>query len=196
MKKYRKLIQMITVMVGITAVCAALLAYVYSLTAGPIQQAKDNRELEAIREIIPTEFDNNPFAEKTSIANDTMELYPARREGTIVAVAIKSYTNKGFGGKIEMIVGFTLDGTVTGYKIIDHKETPGLGTKVMDEEFSAQFLDINPNRHNINVKQDGGEIDAVTSATISSRAVSDAIQRASDAYSKFSTGGKTDDDDE
>ena len=78
--------------------------------------------------------------------------------------------------------------TVSGYKVIHSNETPGLGTKVSEPRFKEQFAGIRPKKHLFKVKQDGGEIDAVTAATISSRAVIDAIQKAYDAYNKFSTG--------
>ena len=115
-------------------------------------------------------------------------LYPARRNGTISAVAIKTSTNKGFGGRMDLIVGFFLDGTISGYKVINANETPGLGSKVDEPRFKEQFSGIRPQKNLFKVKQDGGEIDAVTAATISSGAVIDAIQKAYDAYNKFSTG--------
>ena len=79
------------------------------------------------------------------------------------------------------------DQTISGYKVISSKETPGLGSKVSDSKFSEQFIGIRPKKKTFKVKQDGGEIDAVTAATISSRAVIDAIQKAYDAYNKLST---------
>ena len=87
---------------------------------------------------------------------------------------------------MELIVGFLLDGTINGYKVIDQKETPGLGTKVTESKFSEQFKGMNPGSNRFKVRQDGGEIDAVTSATISSRAIIDAIKRGYDSYTRFS----------
>ena len=132
-------------------------------------------------------FDHN-FVFITADGKERLVLFPSRRNGTISGVAIKTSTNKGFGGKMELIVGFFLDGTVSGYKVIHSNETPGLGTKVSEPRFKEQFAGIRPKKHLFKVKQDGGEIDAVTAATISSRAVIDAIQKAYDAYNKFSTG--------
>lgn len=80
-------------------------------------------------------------------------MYPVRRDGKIVALAIKSYTNRGFGGKMEIMVGFILDGSISGYKLIDHKETPGLGTKVADEAFAGQFKGLNPDKIDFRVKK-------------------------------------------
>lgn len=183
---------MVLVLVLVAGLSALVLGYVYEQTHKPIAESKDNRELEAISEIIPGGFDNNPFEEKTVITTSDnqsrLEMYPVRNKGVITALAIKSYTNKAFGGRMEIMVGITLDGKLSGYKVIDHKETPGLGTKVMEEGFSRQFIGLNPDKVDFRVKQDGGDIDAVTAATISSRAVVDAIQRAFDAYNKFSAG--------
>lgn len=89
---------------------------------------------------------------------------------------------------MELIVGFYIDGTIKNFKVIDHKETPGLGSKVNEPRFKEQFNGFNPSKHKFKVKQDGGEIDAVTAATISSRAVINAIQRAVDAYNNFNAG--------
>ena len=142
---------------------AAVLAWVYAITREPIKKAGEAKELEAVAEVIYGGFDNDPFQEKTYIntadGKERLVLFPARRNGT-----------------------------VSGYKVIHSNETPGLGTKVSEPRFKEQFAGIRPKKHLFKVKQDGGEIDAVTAATISSRAVIDAIQKAYDAYNKFSTG--------
>ena len=186
---------MITVLSLVAGLSAFVLGSVYKLTEGPIKKAKDNRELEAIKEVVYGDFANNPFEERFTISTadnkGKLELFPARDEnGNIVSVAIKTFSNSGFGGKIELMVGYFVDGTINKYKVIDHKETPGLGTKVTEPKFSEQFHGINPGRHVFKVKQDGGNIDAVTAATISSRAVVDAIQRGYDAFNKLSAGNK------
>jgi len=190
--KKNSLGRLVFVMLTISCGTAAILGWVYDITQEPIRKAQDDRELQAIAEVVYDGFDNNPFAEKTYIptANNQehLILYPARRKGTINAVAIKTSTNKGFGGRMDLIVGFFLDGTISGYKVIHSNETPGLGTKVDKPHFKEQFIGIRPQKKSFKVRQDGGEIDAVTAATISSRAVIDAIQKAYDAYNKFSTG--------
>lgn len=182
---------MITAMLVVSGASAAVLAYVYQLTAEPIAAAKTQKTLEAIREIVGN-FDNDPFAEKTFITtgsgNSTVELYPARQNGIINAVAIKTYSDNGFGGRIELIIGMLMDGTVTGYKVIEQKETPGLGSKISENKFAGQFVGLNSLLNNFSLKKDGGEIDAITGATISSRAVTEAVKKAVSAYNKFSAG--------
>lgn len=184
---------MIIVLVLVAGLSALILGVIYNITKKPIQKAKDNREVAAIKEVVYGEFNNNPYKERhiipTADGKGKVELFPARNsEGNITSVAIKTYSNNGFGGKIELMVGYFVDGTINKYKIIDYKETPGLGTKVSEPKFSSQFNGINPGKHIFKVKQDGGNIDAVTAATISSRAVIDAIQRGFDAFNKLSTG--------
>ena len=100
---------------------------------------------------------------------------------------MKTNRNKGFRGRFDFIGGCLLDGTINGYKIIEQNDTPGLGTKVSENKFSEQFKGMNPGSGSFKVRQDGGEIDAVTSATISSRAVIDAIKRGYDNYTRFSS---------
>lgn len=182
---------MVVTLVLIAVLSAFVLAKVELFTKEPIQKAKDQRELQAISEVV-NEFDNNPFEERMIITTPNkkhkLELYPARKDGVINSFAIKTYTNTGFGGRMELIVGFYIDGTIKNFKVIDHKETPGLGSRVNEPRFKEQFNGFNPSKHKFKVKQDGGEIDAVTAATISSRAVINAIQRAVDAYNNFNAG--------
>ena len=184
-------VRLILVMLTVACGSAAILGFVYEITKAPIQEANDAKELATISSVIWEEFDNNPFKERTQISSknkkEQLTFYPARKEGKIKAFAIKTSSDKAFGGSIELIVGFFLDGTISGYKVINSKETPGLGSKVSEAKFSEQFIGIKPKKKTFKVKQDGGEIDAVTAATISSRAVIDAIQKAYDAYHKFST---------
>ena len=182
---------MIAALLAVAVLSAAALGYVYQITKEPIARAKDQKTLDAIREVVGT-FDNNPFAEKTTIATpdgkSELELYPARENGIVTSVAIKTFSDNGFGGRIELIIGMLMDGTVTGYKFIEQKETPGLGTKIAESKFADQFIGLNSYHDQFKLKKDGGEIDAVTGATISSRAVIDAVEKAVSTYKKFNAG--------
>ena len=184
--------KLITVMLGVACGSSSILAIVYHITQAPIQATADANELKAISDVFGGEFDNNPFLEKTIITGlnqkDQFVLYPIRRQGNITGVAIKTYSNKGFGGKLELIVGFTIDGRISSYKVISSHETPGLGSKISGMRFLEQFKGIYPGASDFKVKQDGGNIDAVTAATISSRAVIEAIKKAYEAYHKFNMG--------
>lgn len=115
---------MIAALLAVAVLSAAALGYVYQITKEPIARAKDQKTLDAIREVVGT-FDNNPFAEKTTIATpdgkSELELYPARENGIVTSVAIKTFSDNGFGGRIELIIGMLMDGTVTGYKVTEQK---------------------------------------------------------------------------
>ncbi len=182
---------MIAALLAVATLSAAALGYVYQITKDPIAQAKDQKTLDAIREVVNA-FDNNPFAEKTTVTTPDgkhrLELYPARENGTITSVAIKTFSDNGFGGKIELIIGMLMDGTITGYKVIEQKETPGLGTKIAEKKFADQFIGLNSYQNEFKLTKDGGEIDAVTGATISSKAVIDAVEKAIVTYKKFNAG--------
>ncbi|HRC93634.1 MAG TPA: RnfABCDGE type electron transport complex subunit G, partial [Tenuifilaceae bacterium] len=95
----------------------------------------------------------------------------------------------GFGGRIELMVGFLPDGTINKITVISHKETPGLGDKIDPgkSDFSVQFEGKNPETFKVMVKKDGGDVDAITASTISSRAFCDAVNR---AYKAFKEGGR------
>jgi len=84
------------------------------------------------------------------------------------------------------MAGFMPDGTIAGISVLDHKETPGLGTKMTEPGFKGQFTGKNPGEFMLKVKKDGGQVDAITAATISSRAFCDAVQR---AYNTLQKGG-------
>ncbi len=186
------LFNMAAILTFVCACSAFVLGFVRNLTEEPVRQAQKQKEIDAISEVVYEDFNNNPYEEVHQISasngKDKLSLYPIRQDNHMHSVAIKTFSDNGFGGRIELIVGFFLDGTINKYKVISHRETPGLGTKIAEEKFSSQFEGINPGAGHFKVKQDGGEIDAVTAATISSRAVIDAIQKAYDAYTKLSTG--------
>lgn len=178
------LFNMIAALLVVSICSAASIGYVYQKTSEPIAKAKQAKIMTAIKEMVGT-FDNNPIEEKTAISGNDVELYPARENGTITSVAVKSFSNQGFGGKIELILGILMDGTVTGYKVTQQNETPGLGSQVTEEKFSSQFVGLNTHSNKFSLSKDGGEIDAVTGATISSKAVIDAVQKAVSAYNNF-----------
>ncbi len=185
------LIAPVTALVTIAVISSFVLGFVHNITLDPIQKAKDNHELNAISQVV-NDFDNNPFAEKMIITTKDkkhkLAMYPARKNGRLNSVAIKSYTNTGFGGRIEIIAGFNVDGAIKNFKVISSNETPGLGSKVDEIKFKEQLNGFNPRRQILKVRQDGGDVDAVTAATISSRAVLRAINQAFDAFSNFNSG--------
>ena len=189
--KIKDIIFPVITLVVIATLSAFILGYVHNVTLEPIKKAKDGNELQAIAQVTG-QFDNNPFAEKMTIFTKSkkhkLTMYPARKNGHLNSVAIKSYTNTGFGGRIELMIGFNVDGSIKSFKVISSNETPGLGSKVDEPKFKEQLEGFYPQRQILKVKQDGGDVDAVTAATISSRAVLRAIERAFDAFNNFNSG--------
>jgi electron transport complex protein RnfG len=96
-------------------------------------------------------------------------------------VAVQTYTDDGFSGRFTLMVGFLPDGSISNIEVLEHKETPGLGTKMALPAFKDQFKGVKLSDlpgEKILVKKDGGQVDAITAATISSRAFCDAVNRA------------------
>lgn len=172
----------------ICVVAGAILAEVNILTADPIAASKAEALQNAIREVVP-EFDNNPTEEAfmTAIAEgDSVKIYPAKKDNKLVGAAVESNTKNGFGGEIKVIVGFDTAGKLYNYSVLQHAETPGLGAKMQEwfrMEGSRSVLGKDLSAGPLKVSKDGGSVDAITAATISSRAFLDAINRAYSAYS-------------
>ena len=173
---------MVLVLFLVTLVSSAAVGVVNSLTSGLIEKVKIEKQVQAIRAVVPA-FDNDPMTEKQIVKADggELEFYPAKANGQLVGTAIKTFTNNGFGGLIELMVGFTPDGSIYNYSVLSHKETPGLGSK-MDVWFTpngkGNITGKTPGTQGLKVSKDGGDVDAITAATISSRAFLDAVNRA------------------
>ena len=193
-QKTESLFRLTSSLVIVSCLSALLLSYVYTITKAPIERSKNQAELKAIESVIGNDFDNNPYEDRREITTADgqakLTFFPGKKQGKIKRFAIKTYSDEAFGGRLEIIVGFTINGRIINYEVLSSKETPGLGTKVAESEFKDQFQGLSPKSESFKTNKDGGEIDAVTAATISSRAVIDAINRAYNAYDKLSTGGK------
>lgn len=172
----------------ISLVMSGALGMVYNLTKGPIEEANKAKEVSAIKEVLP-QFDNDPLTTKKEV--DGLTVYTGTMGGQIVGFAVKTYTEKGFSGRFDLMVGFKMDGSINNISVLEQKETPGLGTKMKEDKFKNQFLGKNPESYKMIVKKDGGEVDAITAATISSRAYCDAIQKAYDLVKKMSVSADT-----
>ena len=133
--------------------------------------------------------------EALTIDDMPITVYTATKGGQVAGYAVESMTKNGFGGAISMMVGFTPDGEVVNVNVLRQAETPGLGTKMADKENvllgSIQGKKLETMKlvdGKLAVKKDGGDVDALTAATISSRAYVDAINRAWMAYKSVATG--------
>ncbi|EAR01126.1 RnfABCDGE type electron transport complex subunit G [Maribacter sp. HTCC2170] len=184
-KKKSTFLNMVLALFVITLVAGLSLGYVNDLTAGPKAKAKLERKVNALKGVLPA-FDNNPVEEVKKIASDrakdSIEIYLASLQGDGVGVAVIGSSEKGFSGLIKIMVGFETNGTIKNIAVLEQKETPGLGTKIKDEKFIQQFRGKDPSSFNLKVTKDGGEVDALTGATITTRAFGEATQLAYDVY--------------
>ena len=172
---------MVLVLSGICLVCSALLGTVYAVTKAPIEASELAKVNAAISAVTPA-FDNIP-SEDVRTLDDGAQIYTSRMGGEIVGYAIKVSTS-GFGGPLTIMVGFTPDGTVYNTSVISHSETPGLGAKLVDESCAprVQVKGKNPSVNKISVTKDGGEIDAITASTITSRAFLKGVNAAYEVF--------------
>lgn len=186
MAKESTLKNMLLTLSAITLVASSLLGVVYSLTKGPIEEAMTLKTNNAIAGVAP-EFDNDPSADQlvVELAGKSYKAYPAKMGGEIVGYAIESFAS-GFGGRISLMVGFNADGSINGTAVLSHAETPGLGDKIdaSKSDFSVQFKGKNPDDFRLLVKKDGGDVDAITASTITSRAFCDAVNTAWEVFKK------------
>jgi Na+-translocating ferredoxin:NAD+ oxidoreductase subunit G len=172
----------------ISLISSACLGFVYEFTKKPIELSNLNKKLNAIRQVVP-DFTNNPNDEMFRLPTrdgDSLDIYPAKKDDIIIGYAVNTFTTKGFSGNISLMAGFKPDGTIINITVLEQKETPGLGTKMTEPEFKNQFNDKNPAEFVLKVKKDGGPVDAITAATISSRAFCDAVTK---AYNTLQKGG-------
>lgn len=175
---------------------AILLAQVNKITAKPIAEAQAMKLQNAISEVVP-EFDNDPTAEAFKMSDgqgDSLLVYPAKQGDKIVGYALNSFSNNGFSGNIQIMVGFDMEHKIVNYSVLSHAETPGLGSK-MSEWFrdaakpSQSVIGRDLSKGTLSVANDGGEIDAITASTITSRAFLEAVNRAYAAYLESKEGG-------
>ena len=161
-------------------VCSAALAVVYSVTAEPIAAAQKKAVEESVGAVLPQGLKLSP-SKPLEVGGLPSEFYEASSEQGVAAYAVKSAVN-GFGGALTLMVGITADGKVYATKVLSHSETPGLGAKCETQEsFYGQFRGFDPSAGKLLVTKDGGSINAITAATITSRAYTLAVQNALDA---------------
>lgn len=176
---------MLVVLFVITLASGLSLGYVNDLTIAPKAATKLAKKVEALKGVLPP-FDNNPVAESmrfpSQMAKDSIEVYPAYQNGAFIGAAVTGASEKGYNGLVKLMVGFEPDGKIKNIAVLEQKETPGLGTKMKGEKFLRQFRGINPASFDLKARKDGGEVDALAGATISTRAFAEAAREAYEAF--------------
>lgn len=179
---------MVLVLTTITVVATVALSSVYSLTKEPIAASKKAKKENAIKEVL-VPFDR--LEEETVLLEnipDSFYVYKAYKGDDFVGAAVLTFSKNGFSGEIKIMVGFDKEGNIINYSVLDQKETPGLGTKMVDwfktEKGNQDIRGLNGAKNNLTVSKDGGEVDAITAATISSRAFLESVRYAYIAYTQ------------
>ena len=181
-KLENNLLNMFLSLTVITVVVGGLLGAVAMVTSEPIAQATAAAQTQAIKAVAP-EFDTvGEATTATSTNGEAATIFPVMKGGQEVGKAVQAITKNGFGGKVTVMIGFDAQNNISGYAVLNHAETPGLGSKMPDwfqKGAKGDVIGKNPAKNDLRVSKDGGEVDAITAATISSRAFLDAVAQAS-----------------
>jgi len=166
---------MVAVLTIIAVVAGAVLASVNAVTAPQIEKINADNLAAGIKSVMGS--DDIQVADPQQI--DAFTAYAiSDAQGASLGKAVVTSSN-GFGGPLKVLVGFNNEGDILGYTVLEHAETPGLGAKA-GEWFQDKILGKNPGTCNLTVSKDGGDIDAITASTITSRAFLLAVQNAYD----------------
>jgi electron transport complex protein RnfG len=182
------------VMVAFTIVFTALMAFTYGATKDQIDASAAEEKMKLISEVLPPASYDNPLLDDYAALGPTRELgldnggrvYRARQAGQPAALILEATAPDGYSGRIDLIVAVRADGSVSGVRAVTQRETPGLGDYIDPKKdkdkkspWITQFTGLEAARlPQCKVKKDGGDIAYHTGATISARAVTNAVARA------------------
>ncbi len=174
----------------LTLVCvcaAAILGIAYDLTKKPIATARAREKEDALKVVFPPETANIE-SRTVSIKGKNIEIDIARdKTGKIIGYALPTRA-MGYGGYINFLLGVDPDGSIITYRVMSHNETPGLGENITSKEFTRQFRGKNLKNFKFKVKQEGGDVQAITAATISSRAAAKALKEGLGIFETYRAG--------
>lgn len=178
-------IKMVIVLTIITAISSLILASVYAGTKDKIAEEYRKDFLKGLKVVLPG-FDNEPDRDFKNM--EGKKIYIGRKDGKVFGYAVQSTSPKGYSGDIVVLVGVNPEGKILGIEILKHAETPGLGNKIEDKSWKDSFVGLEKDS-NIAVKKDGGDIDEFSGATISPRAVCEAVNSALDFLGRYAVEG-------
>ena len=186
------LTNMVCVLTCISVICGGLLAYVYSLTEAPIKAANDKALADGITAVMGGEVKvEEPKTVTRNVDGKDLEFIVYK---TDKGIAVQSTDPNAFGGNLTVLVGFNEGGDILGYTVLENNETPGLGAKCPDwfqKGAPGDIIGKNPSKNNLTVSKDGGEVDAITASTITSRAFLRAVQQAFNTLQECMADGQT-----
>ena len=172
---------------AVCIVSSALLAAVYAVTKEPIDAAARAKTTNAIAQFVP-EFEGEQVSCTIEVGGKEYSYYVVSKDGVPVGYAINT-SSVGYGGPVALMVGMTADRVVYNTTVLSQSETPGLGAKCTEPEFADQFRNFNPSEKKLSVKKDGGDIDAITASTITSRAYVSAVEAAVTVFDAIAAAG-------
>jgi len=193
---------MAVVLTAIAIVAGGLLAWVNNVTAGPIEQINNQAIENGIKSVILGDRDikfrvEDPTEKEGFVFHNVYDM-----NDNLLGTAVESTDKNGFGGAFKVMVGFDSEGKILGYEVLEHSETPGLGAQANDwfrqksgevQEQSAvttlllgapgkpgnhNIIGMNPGDDLMTVSKDGGQVDAITASTITSKAFLRAVNAA------------------
>lgn len=174
-KRPDSMARLVIVLFAISAVTSLLLGLVNYITVDSIAAINEEKTQAAMKAVMPGDYEFEIIDGKW---HDLVTKVYAAKSGGDTGGYIVQVAPSGFGGTIDMVVGLTSGGEVTGVSIISHAETSGLGANAAKEEFRNQFVGA---ASGLSVTKDGGTIDALTGATVTSRAVTNGVNAAIEA---------------
>jgi electron transport complex protein RnfG len=194
-KMKSSLTNMVLVLVGCALVIATLLAWVNHLTEGPIAVKAEKTLADGIKSVMGTESLSVAATDTVKQIIDNKETIfvihrTVDKNDRALGAAVET-TSLGFDGDLKVLVGFNPEGTILGYTILQHTETPGLGAKAQtwfQKDGKGSVIGLNPADGALAVSKDGGDIDAITASTITSRAFLKAVNQAYSAYAQQQSG--------
>ena len=173
----------------ITGIAALILAVVNNFTAPIIAENSAKKQAAAMQNVLKdAEFSEENLAENVDDP-DISEIYKAQKDGSAAGYVVMVNPN-GYNGAISMVVGIDAEGKVSGIDIISQSETAGLGANCVKDEFKDQFVGKSGEISVVKNDQKDNEIDAITSATITSKAVTSGVNKALAAAEKLEEAGK------
>lgn len=186
-KKESSLLQLLLSLTFISTIAGLTLAAVFSKTQAPIEESRARKKQEAILKVLPGfEISQGRFETVylRESKKDSVCLHLAYLNDQLFGAAVETYTHEAFNGTFTLMVGFNNEGTILQTEVLQANETPGLGDKIESKksDFALQFIGKSSENFKMEVTKKGGDVVAITAATISSRAYCDAIERAYRAF--------------
>lgn len=184
---------MVVVLAVVAVLCSGILAWVNAATTAPIKAQAEKALADGIKSVMQSD-DVKVLGDKNLTKEFGGKSFDFVVHETDKGVAIESVGPNSFSGSLKVLVGFSKEGEILGYTVLETGETPGLGAKAQEwfqKGAKGDIIGMNPAKNKMTVSKDGGEVNAITASTITSRAFLAAVSQAWEAYSNTSSDANT-----